>query len=100
MRLTILPYAIILTKAQRAKESIVACVLPLRCFIFLVPNYTIFQIHKVFARQYNRTSIRLRIWYSIMHSEGSTFNFNVPQLLQMTILKILVHLSLSQRCIR
>ena len=44
MRATILPYAIILTKACRAavsmmaKGSIVACILPLRCFLFLLPN--------------------------------------------------------------
>ena len=50
MRGTILPYtkAIILTKAQRDtvsmvdKGSIVALVMPLRCFLFLLPNYTIF----------------------------------------------------------
>ena len=58
MRATILPYAIILTKAHRvavsiiakgsitpwalvsiiAQGSIVAWVLPLRCFLFLLPN--------------------------------------------------------------
>ena len=42
---TILPWAIILTKAHRAlvslmaKGSIVARVLPMRCFLFLLPNY-------------------------------------------------------------
>ena len=46
MRVTILPNAIILTKAQRAtvgmlaKGCIVALILPLRCFLFLLPNYT------------------------------------------------------------
>ena len=46
MRVTILPWAIILTKAHRAvvsimvKECIVARVLPLRCFLFLLPKYT------------------------------------------------------------
>ena len=46
MRATILPEAIILTKAHRdmvsmmAKGCIVALVLPLRCFLFLLPNYT------------------------------------------------------------
>ena len=46
MRTTILPKAIILTKAYRAavsmmaKGCIVARVLPLRCFLFLLPNYT------------------------------------------------------------
>ena len=45
MRITILPLAIILTKAHRtavsmmAKGSIVARVLPLKCFLFLLPNY-------------------------------------------------------------
>ena len=45
MRATILPYAIILTKAHRAvvsimaKGCIVAGVMPLRCFLFLLPNY-------------------------------------------------------------
>ena len=45
MRATILPYATILTKAHRAvfsmmaKGSIVARVRPLRCFLFLLPNY-------------------------------------------------------------
>ena len=45
MRATILPLAIILTKARRATVSImarvciVAWVLPLRCFLFLLPNY-------------------------------------------------------------
>ena len=45
MRTTILPYAIILTKARRAsvsimaKGSIVARVLPLKYFLFLLPNY-------------------------------------------------------------
>ena len=45
MRATILPYAIILTKAHRAavsmmaKGSIVTRVLLLRCFLFLLPNY-------------------------------------------------------------
>ena len=49
MRATILPYRlliIILTKAHRAmvgrmvKGSIVVRELPLRCFLFLLPNYT------------------------------------------------------------
>ena len=46
MRVTILPKAVILTKAHRAtvsmmpKGCIVAFVLPLRCFLFLLPNYT------------------------------------------------------------
>ena len=46
MRTTILPYAIILTKTHRtvvsimAKGCIVALVLPLRCFLFVLPNYT------------------------------------------------------------
>ena len=46
MRATILPWAIILTKALMAmvsimaKGCIVAQVLPLRCFLFLPPNYT------------------------------------------------------------
>ena len=41
---TILPYAIILTKAHRTavsmmgKGCIVARILPLRCFLFLLPN--------------------------------------------------------------
>ena len=49
MRATILPYVIILTKARRAataaavskmaKECIVARVLPLKCFLFLLPYY-------------------------------------------------------------
>ena len=45
MRATILPKAIILTKAHRAavsilaKGCIVARVLPLRYFLFLLPNY-------------------------------------------------------------
>ena len=45
MRATILPKAIILTKAHRAavsmmaKGCIVVRVLPLRCFLFLLPNY-------------------------------------------------------------
>ena len=43
MRATILPMAIILTKAHRATVSmmtcIVACVLPLRCFLFTLPKY-------------------------------------------------------------
>ena len=46
MRATILPLAIILTKARRAmvsvtaKECIVVRVLSLRCFLFLLPNYS------------------------------------------------------------
>ena len=45
MRATIHPHAIILTKAHRAPVSMIAkgCivtqVLPLRCFLFLLPNY-------------------------------------------------------------
>ena len=45
MRVTILPWTIILTKAHRAvvsitaKGCIVARVLPLRCFLFLLTNY-------------------------------------------------------------
>ena len=45
MRVTILPLAFILAKAHRvavimmAKESIVTRVLPVRCFLFLLPNY-------------------------------------------------------------
>ena len=45
MRATILPFAIILTKAHRAavskmaKGSIVTSVLPLRYFLFVLPNY-------------------------------------------------------------
>ena len=45
MRVTILPKAVILTKAHRAvgsimaKGCIVARVLLLRCFLFLLPNY-------------------------------------------------------------
>ena len=45
MRVTILPLAIILTKAHRAMVSIMAkgclaaCVLPLSFFLFLLPNY-------------------------------------------------------------
>ena len=43
MRATILPYGIILTKACRAAGSVMSkeCigVLPLRCFLFLLPNY-------------------------------------------------------------
>ena len=45
MRVIILHLAIILTKAHRAivsmmaKGCIVASVLPLRCFLFLLPNY-------------------------------------------------------------
>ena len=48
MRATILPYAIILTKANRAAVSLIAKgiigtrVLPLRCFFFLLPDYIIF----------------------------------------------------------
>ena len=46
MRATILPLAMILTKAHRAtvsimaKGCIVAQVLPLKRFLFLLPNYT------------------------------------------------------------
>ena len=47
MRATILPMGIILTKAHwaaisiiMAKGCIVTPVLPLRCFLFLLPNYT------------------------------------------------------------
>ena len=46
MRATILPLGIILTRAHRATVSImvkgiiVARVLPLRCFLFLLPNYS------------------------------------------------------------
>ena len=46
MRVKILPWAIILTKAHRAAVSImakgctVALILLLRCFLFLLPNYT------------------------------------------------------------
>ena len=45
MRVTILPYASILTKAHRAAVSIMAkgcivtLILPLRCFLFLLPNH-------------------------------------------------------------
>ena len=45
MRATVLPKAIVLTKAHRAvvsmmtKGSILTRVLPLRCFFFLLPNY-------------------------------------------------------------
>ena len=39
MRATILPYAIILTAALWAKGSIVNRVLPLRCFLFLLPKF-------------------------------------------------------------
>ena len=45
MRATMLPWAIILSKAHRivvsimAKGCIVACILPLRSFLFLLPNY-------------------------------------------------------------
>ena len=45
MKVTILPLAIILTKAHSAmvsmmaKGCIVASELPLRCFLFLLPNY-------------------------------------------------------------
>ena len=39
MRVTILPYAIVLV-SRMGKGCIVACVLPLRCFLFLLPNYT------------------------------------------------------------
>ena len=45
MRATILPWAIVLTKAQRAAVSIMtqgcilAKVLPLRCFLSLLPNH-------------------------------------------------------------
>ena len=55
MRVTKLPQAIILTKAHRAavgmvaKGSIVAQVLPLRCLLFLLPNYTIFSVYFLFA---------------------------------------------------
>ena len=44
MRAIILPYAIKLTKAHRAtvsmmaKGCILACVLPLKCFLILLPN--------------------------------------------------------------
>ena len=41
MRATILSYAIILTKVSKmAKGHIVALVLPLRCFLFLLPNHS------------------------------------------------------------
>ena len=44
MGATILPHAIVLTKVHRAAVSIIAkgCIvaLPLRCFLFLLPNYT------------------------------------------------------------
>ena len=46
MRVTILPWAVILTRARKAAVSmmaegcIVARVLPLRCFLFLLPNDT------------------------------------------------------------
>ena len=45
MMVTILPSAVLRTKAHRAmvsmiaKGCIVAQVLPLRCFLFLLPNY-------------------------------------------------------------
>ena len=45
MRATILPLAIILTKAHRAaasmmaKGSILTLILSLRCFLFLLPNF-------------------------------------------------------------
>ena len=45
MRATILPWAVMLTKAHRAavsmmaKGCIVARVLHLKCFLFLLPNY-------------------------------------------------------------
>ena len=55
MRVKILPWAVILTNAHRAavsmmaKGSIVARVLPLRCFLFLLPNYTFFSVFFLFA---------------------------------------------------
>ena len=45
MRVTMLPWAVTLTTAHRAavsmlaKGSILTRVLPLRCFLFLLPNY-------------------------------------------------------------
>ena len=50
MRATMLPWAIILTKAHRAafsmmvKGCIVAWVPSLRCFLFLLPDYTNFLV--------------------------------------------------------
>ena len=43
MRATVLPYASILTRpivSINAKGCTVAGILPLRCFLFLLPNYT------------------------------------------------------------
>ena len=54
MRATILPWAIILTNAHRAevsimaKECIVALVLPLRCFLFLLPYNTKILVYFVY----------------------------------------------------
>ena len=41
MRATILPRAIILTKAHRAAVTMMAmwCILPPLCFLYLFPNY-------------------------------------------------------------
>ena len=68
MRVTILPYAIILTKAHRAADSILAmgCIMyhGLRCFFFLLPNYTfcfLFVLFsdepEVFLLKYSQTAI-------------------------------------------
>ena len=68
MSTTVLPQAIILTKAHRAavsivsKGCIVARVLSLRCFLFLLPNFTNFQCTvcsdepEVFLSKYSQTA--------------------------------------------
>ena len=76
MRATILPSAIILTKDHRAavsmmaKRSIVTRVLPLRCFLFLLPNH----IH-VFA------FIMQQFSYIDKYCNRNTSNLQYPPLL-------------------
>ena len=56
MRATILPYAIILTKAHRVR------VLPLRCFLYLLPNYTNILVLSLYALYSDEPEVFLLIY--------------------------------------
>ena len=82
MRAMILPKAIILTKACRvmvsvmAKGCIVARVLPLRCFLFLLPNYTnitvsLFYLHQlVTSLKYSCLYTSKQQYFMLLTSRG------------------------------
>ena len=80
MRITILPKAIILTKAHRDADS--QGVLPLKCFLFLLPNFIhvyaiVMQFHILTKEKYCNRNTPIPQYFYFLTSGWCKFDFSM-----------------------